>query len=32
MSFEEMWEIVDYAGAAETGAHLDFLERLAAAI
>jgi uncharacterized protein DUF4380 len=31
MSFEEMWEIVDYAGPAEPEAHLDFLERLAAA-
>jgi hypothetical protein len=28
MSFEETWEILDYPGPAESGAHLDFLERL----
>jgi hypothetical protein len=26
MSFEETWEILDYAGPAEPGAHLDFLD------
>jgi uncharacterized protein DUF4380 len=28
LSFEETWEILDYPGPAEPGAHLDFLERL----
>jgi hypothetical protein len=28
MSFEETWEILDYPGPAESGAHLDFLARL----
>jgi len=31
ISFEETWEIVDYSGAAEPDAHVDFLERLGAA-
>jgi hypothetical protein len=30
MAFEETWEVVDYPGAAEPGAHVDFLERLGA--
>jgi hypothetical protein len=30
MSFEETWEILDHAGPDEPGAHLDFLDRLAA--
>jgi len=28
MSFEETWEVRDYAGPPVTGAHLDFLDRL----
>ena len=28
MSFEESWEVLDYPGPAEPGAHLDFLQRL----
>jgi hypothetical protein len=31
MSFEETWEILDYRGAGEPEAHVDFLERRAAA-
>jgi uncharacterized protein DUF4380 len=31
ISFEETWEIVEYSGAGEPGAHVDFLKRLAAA-
>jgi hypothetical protein len=31
MSFEETWQIVDYRGAGDPEAHVDFLERLAAA-
>jgi Domain of unknown function (DUF4380) len=31
ISFVETWELVEYSGAGEPGAHVEFLERLAAA-